>query len=88
MIIIHTCFQVSWDKAVKEVQKLDPVVQARIHTKVNWVSRITPFPWRKLQNMELYKLRVGPYRILMDVDFSTRSIKIIHVGHRSKIYRG
>jgi mRNA interferase RelE/StbE len=31
--------------------------------------------------------RVGDYRILYDVEFEKKSVKILHIDHRSQVYR-
>jgi mRNA interferase RelE/StbE len=33
-----------------------------------------------------YKLRVGDYRIIYDIELETQAIVIIRIGHRSEIY--
>jgi len=34
-----------------------------------------------------YKLRVGDYRVILDVDWNTKTIFVLLVGHRKKIYK-
>ena len=46
-----------------------------------------PHGSRKLRGLELYRLRVGTYRILYTVDDSNQSVEIIAVGHRKDVYR-
>ncbi|HFQ94308.1 MAG TPA: hypothetical protein ENK32_09880 [Anaerolineae bacterium] len=33
-----------------------------------------------------YRLRVGNYRVLFDVNWETREILILKVGHRREVY--
>jgi len=35
---------------------------------------------------DVYKLRMGDYKALIDVDFENKLLKIVIVEHRSKIY--
>ena len=41
----------------------------------------------KLKNIQGYRLRVGNYRILYDIDDPTQTITLRRVGHRRNIYR-
>jgi mRNA interferase RelE/StbE len=41
----------------------------------------------KLKNIQGYRLRVGNYRILYDIDDPTQTITLRRVGHRRDIYR-
>ena len=42
---------------------------------------------RKLTGREGWRLRVGDYRVLYDIDDVTQTITIVHVGHRRDVYR-
>ena len=42
---------------------------------------------KKLKNTQGYRLRVGNYRILYDIDDLTQTITLRRVGHRRDIYR-
>lgn len=49
-----------------------------------------PFPRgvTKLEDAEkLYRVRVGDYRIVYEVDTDTKQITILYVRHRSTVYR-
>lgn len=41
----------------------------------------------KLKGVEGYRLRVGRYRILYDIDDRTKTVTIHRVQHRKEIYR-
>jgi len=50
-----------------------------------------PFPRQslKLEGAEqMYRLRVGDYRIIYEVDHTNRQITVQHVRHRREVYRG
>jgi mRNA interferase RelE/StbE len=50
-----------------------------------------PFPYQtiKLSGAErLYRIRVGDYRIVYEVDTATRRVTIHYVRHRREVYRG
>jgi len=39
-----------------------------------------------LEEIEGFKLRVGDYRLIIDVDKATQTIHILKAGHRKNIY--
>ena len=50
-----------------------------------------PFPYQtiKLSGAErLYRIRVGDYRIVYEVDTAARRVTIHYVRHRREVYRG
>lgn len=53
--------------------------------------REQPFPQTNLKKLQgspnSYRLRVGDYRILYDVEEEIRIISVYKVGHRKDIYR-
>ena len=54
------------------------------------VDSIKSEPFQFLEHYEgedVYKLRVGDYRALIDVDSSNKILKIQVVGHRKKVYK-
>jgi mRNA interferase RelE/StbE len=42
---------------------------------------------RKLAGRQGWRIRVGNYRVLYEIDDSARSVTILHVGHRRDVYR-
>ena len=42
----------------------------------------------KLSGEELYRIRVGNYRIIYGIDVDERAVSVISVRHRSRAYRG
>lgn len=75
------------DTAKKQLEKLDRTIQERI---INALERIRIRPETritKLVNESAYKLRVGDYRIIIDLHQDKLLILIIKVGHRREIYK-
>lgn len=75
--------------AVKDIQKLPPHIKKRLKTKLEWfIGQTNPLdfaePLTKPADAQ-YRFRVGVYRILFDVENS--NIVILHVQHRSVVYR-
>ena len=41
----------------------------------------------RLASVEAYKLRVGDYRAILDIDWDGKKVYVLSVGHRSTVYR-
>jgi len=41
----------------------------------------------RLSSVEAYKLRVGEYRVIIDVDWDRKRLDVLTLGHPSTIYR-
>ena len=46
-----------------------------------------PTGCRKLAGREGWRIRVGDYRVIYEIDDDERVVTILHVGHRRDIYR-
>jgi mRNA interferase RelE/StbE len=42
---------------------------------------------RKLSNRDGWRVRVGEYRVIYEIDNSNHSVTILHIGHRRDVYR-
>ena len=75
-------------KADKFLNGLEHSLRERIKSKLR---ELREDPFRFLEHFEgsdYYKLRVGDYRALIDVDFQKKLLKVQILDHRSKIYKG
>jgi mRNA interferase RelE/StbE len=73
-------------KAKKQFLKLEKTVQERVISALERI-RVRPEAFiTKLVGDSGYKLRVGDYRIIMDIDKNKLLILIIKVVHRKNIY--
>jgi mRNA interferase RelE/StbE len=76
-------------EALADLEKLSPNIRKRIVNKIEWLAQnfeqITPQlltgDWAGF-----YKLRVGDYRIIYQIDLSEKIIMIDVVGHRREVY--
>ncbi len=74
------------DKAFRQLGKLERSLQERIIAVLERV-RIRPEAYvTKLVGDPGYKLRVGDYRVIMDIDNKRLEILVLKVGHRKNIY--
>lgn len=74
------------EQALKQLEKLEKTIQERI-IKVLERIRVRPEHFiTKLVDDPAYKLRVGDYRVILDIDRNKLLILVIKVGHRKNIY--
>ena len=74
------------DKALKQLKKMERDVQERIIAAMERV-RIKPEKYvTKLVGDPGYKLRVGDYRVIMDIDSKKLQVLVLKIGHRKNIY--
>ena len=76
-------------RARRDFYGLDWAVQQRLRTAVDRLAA-NPFPAgaRKLHGDEPYfRIRVGDYRVVYEVNGKQLVVIVVKVGHRSEIYR-
>jgi len=74
-------------KAKKQLFKLERTIQERIIFALERI-RIRPEDYlTKLVGDPGYKLRVGDYRVIMDIDKNNLLILVIKIGHRKDIHK-
>ena len=81
-------FNIKWKpKPYKSLNQLPLNISKRIWKKV---SSIKSNPFRYLEHFEgedLYKLRIGDYRVLIDVDFDNKLLIVQVLDKRGRIYK-
>lgn len=80
-------FQIVWtDSADKSIKKLPWSIAKRIYDKV---GNLKTNPYHHLQRLvgsSFYKLRVGDYRVIVDIQAFKLIILVVNVGHRKNVY--
>ncbi len=80
-------FEIIWsDPAIRQLKKLDRSVARRIFDKVGELAENPHRFVRKLVNSPYYRLRVGDYRVILDIQGDVLRILILKEGHRESIY--
>ena len=76
--------------AQRELDRLDNAVFARIDAKILLLSENPrPAGCKKLKGYrDLWRLRVGVWRVIYSIDDSARVVRILHVAHRRDVYEG
>jgi mRNA interferase RelE/StbE len=74
--------------AVKEISDLRKADCQLIVAKIQLLaSNPRPNGCEKLSGAEKYRIRQGDYRILYEIDDSTKLVTIVKVGNRREVYR-
>ena len=83
-------WDIKWSKtAESQLEKIatsNKNIAQRIVTKLDEIARNPYLFTEKLQGLELRKLRVGSYRVILSLEEQKIIIFVVQVGHRSKIY--
>ena len=75
------------EKAESQLKKLEKNIQERILSVLERI-RIRPELYAvKLIGDPGYKLRIGDYRVILDIDNNKLIILVIKIGHRKNIYK-
>jgi len=74
--------------AQKQILKLDkkviPVIKSAIESLAD---NPRPYGYKKLKGEDAYRIRVGDYRIIYEINDYTIIITVVSVGHRKNIYK-
>ena len=74
------------DLALKQLRKLDQEARQRIIATIERI-RVRPDAYvKKLVGDEGYRLRVGNYRVILDLDNEKLIILVLRIGHRRNVY--
>ncbi len=74
------------DLALKQLRKLDREIEQRTISTLERI-RIRPDAYvKKLVGDEGYRIRVGNYRVILDLDKEKLIILVLRIGHRRNVY--
>ena len=68
------------------MERLDRSVAKRIHEKIGQLYQNPERYVEKLVRYPYYRLRVGDYMVILDIQSEMIRILILKVGHRSNVY--
>jgi mRNA interferase RelE/StbE len=81
-------FEIVWaEPAVEALRKMEKLVARQIIKKVDELKESPYKNVRKLMNSPYFRIRVGDYRVIFDVDPRLSRISIVKVGHRKSMYK-
>lgn len=73
--------------AMRSLRKLDPQIRPRIQGAISLLSEDPRPPnARKLGGRDAYRVRVGNYRIIYQIQDQILLITVVTLGHRRNIY--
>ncbi len=83
--------QIRYDKAaITALKKIQKSIRKRIVNKIEWLAQNAEnINHKSLQGnlSDFYKLRVGDYRVIYELDNEIKIIIVDYVGHRRDIYK-
>ena len=75
-------------QAQGELGKLPEESYERVKEAIRRLSgEQRPSGCKKLTNREGWRIRVGDYRVIYEIDNKTRVVTVLHVGHRRDVYK-
>jgi len=81
-------YEIEWkEKALDQLEKLETNIQDRIFSVLDRVKINPGRYFKKLAGGNLYRLRVGSYRIIADILQDKLLILVLKVGHRKNVYK-
>ncbi len=74
-------------KSISFLEKIQNNIKKQIFNKIILTKENPHYFFERLSGRADYKLRVGNYRIIADIDEKTKTIQITLIGHRKNIYK-
>ena len=75
--------------AAADLSNIDKVPAQRIVNKLSWLAKnldlVSPLPL-KGDLAGFFKLRIGDWRVIYQVDYDIEEITVHQIGHRKEIY--
>ncbi|KAF5426027.1 mRNA interferase RelE/StbE [Candidatus Methanomarinus sp.] len=79
-------FQIIWsESAANELRKMERTVSKRVFKKISQLSENPFLNVTKLVGVPYFRLRVGDFRIIIDIQKNKLQVLIIKVGHRKRV---
>ncbi|MEW5954934.1 MAG: type II toxin-antitoxin system RelE/ParE family toxin [Candidatus Micrarchaeota archaeon] len=75
------------EKAERQLKKLDKSIQRRAIAVLERIRLRPEAHLQKLVDDPGFKLRIGDYRAIVDVDKQQKRIAVLKIGHRKNIYK-
>ena len=74
------------EEAINSLNTLPKEIKERIFKKIISSKENPIHFFERLSGRNEYKLRVGDYRVIAEIDSGQKKIQIILVGHRKNVY--
>lgn len=73
--------------AVKFLEKSERNLSKRIWDKIISTKENPYYFFERLTGRKEYKIRIGDYRVIADIDDAEMKIEIVFIEHRKKVYK-
>jgi len=81
-------FEIAYsEKAVKYLEKMEKKDAVLIFRKVESIKDNPIHFIERLVSLNLYKLRVGDYRVIIRLDRAKNELVVVDIGHRKDVYK-
>jgi mRNA interferase RelE/StbE len=76
--------------AARELRRLPPHIRARISVRIDALARnpLPPGSKKLVGQTSGYRIRIGDYRVLYELQKHRLVVFVVKVGHRRDVYRG
>jgi mRNA interferase RelE/StbE len=75
-------------RAQKELSDLPQEPYVRVRNAIRKLAEEpTPHDSKKLTGRIAWRIRIGSYRVIYEIDDPSRVVTIMHIGHRRDVYR-
>ena len=74
-------------KAIELLEKSQKQLAKRIWDKIRSTKENPHHFFERLSGRTDYKLRIGDYRVIADIDDNKKRIEITLIGHRKNVYQ-
>lgn len=72
----------------KNFFRLPPNIQENIQSKIDHLGRnLSSFPHFRMKGHPAFRVRIGDYRVIYEVDIQNNILYLVTVGNRKSIYR-
>ena len=75
------------DKILRQLKKLDILISDRILKTLERIKIRPHYYVKSLSGSPRFRLRVGEYRIILDIQNKKLIILVLELGHRKNIYK-
>lgn len=72
-------------KANSFLENADDRLQERIRKKLHTLSH-RPEKGEKLKHSDFWRLRIGDYRAIYEIDRNNHQVIVLYIGHRREVY--
>lgn len=75
-------------RAQKELARLPIETYERLRNAIRSLAEEPrPLGCRKLSGRQGWRIRVGDFRVIFEIEDAVKTVTVLHVGHRRDVYR-